>query len=95
MSITKDDVRHVATLARLKPSDADVELYTEQLKRILGHAAKIAELDTDGVEPTTFTVPLRDASRLDEVKPSLGVESALVNAPASERGCFKVPRVIE
>jgi len=95
MSITKEDVRHVAELARLAPTDEETELYTGQLKRILAHVEKLSELDTEGVEPTSYTVPFRRVFRDDEVRRSLTQDEALANAPASEKGCFKVPKIIE
>ncbi|WKZ33640.1 MAG: Asp-tRNA(Asn)/Glu-tRNA(Gln) amidotransferase subunit GatC [Thermodesulfobacteriota bacterium] len=95
MSITEKDVLHVAELARLALTDKEKELYTVQLKRILGYVVKLSELDTKGVEPTTHTVPPRTAFREDRVLQSLTSEEALRNAPSSERGCFKVPQIIE
>ncbi|MEE9543757.1 MAG: Asp-tRNA(Asn)/Glu-tRNA(Gln) amidotransferase subunit GatC [Thermodesulfobacteriota bacterium] len=95
MSISKDKVKHVAALARLNPSDADIELYTGQLKRILAHVEKISEIDTEGIVPTTSTTPVSGPMREDEIKESLSQEDALKNAPVSERGCFKVPQIIE
>jgi aspartyl-tRNA(Asn)/glutamyl-tRNA(Gln) amidotransferase subunit C len=95
MSIDKKDVLHVANLARLALTDKEIELYTSQLKRILGYVEKLSELDTTGVEPTTYTVPLNTAFREDKAKPSLAREEALWNAPEEDRGCFKVPQIIE
>ena len=95
MSISKKEVSHVATLARLAPSDEDLELYTSQLQRILAHVDKISELDTTGIEPTTSTTPVRGPMREDTVIGSLTQEDALLNAPESARGCFKVPKIIE
>jgi len=95
MSIEKKDVLHVADLARLALTESEIELYTSQLKRILGYVEKLSELDTTGVEPTTHTVPLKTAFREDAVKESLKREDALWNAPDEDRGCFKVPQIIE
>lgn len=95
MSISRDDVLHVAELARLALTEKEIELLTGQLQRILSYVEKLSELDTTGVEPTSYTVPLRSVTREDKVTPSLSQEKALANAPASERGCFKVPKVIE
>lgn len=95
MSINKKDVLHVADLARLALSEAEIDLYTSQLQRILSYVEKLSELDTKGVEPTTYTVPPKTAFREDKTKDSLPHEEALRNAPASERGCFKVPKIIE
>lgn len=95
MSIDKKDVLHVADLARLALTDSEIDLYTSQLQRILGYVEKLSELDTKGVEPTTYTVPLKTALREDTVKESLSREDALWNAPEEDRGCFKVPQIIE
>lgn len=95
MSIEKKDVLHVADLARLALTESEIELYTSQLKRILGYVEKLSELDTAGIEPTTHTVPMKTAFREDIVKESLKREDALWNAPAEDRGCFKVPQIIE
>jgi len=95
MPISKDKVRHVAALARLAPSEAEIELYTGQIQRILAHVEKISELDTGGIEPTTSTTPVSGPMREDKILRSLSQEDALKNAPVSERGCFKVPKIIE
>ena len=93
--ITREDVIHVAELARLALSEEEIELYTSQLQRILGYVEKLSELDTTGVEPTTYTVPARQALREDAVTGSIPQEQALRNAPDKERGCFRVPKIIE
>lgn len=95
MPITKKDVLHAAELARLALTEEETELYTTQLQRILGYVEKLKELDTEGVEPTSYTVPLTRVMREDQVKESLSQEDALKNAPAREKGLFKVPRIIE
>jgi aspartyl-tRNA(Asn)/glutamyl-tRNA(Gln) amidotransferase subunit C len=95
MPITKKDVVHVAELARLALTEEETELYTTQLQRILGYVEKLKELETEGVEPTSYTVPLTRVMREDRVKESLSQEDALKNAPAKEKGLFKVPQIIE
>lgn len=95
MSITKKDVLHAAELARLELTAEEQDLYTEQLSRILNYVEKLSELDTKGVEPTTYTVPLKTVIRADEAKPSLPHEAALSNAPEADKDCFKVPKIIE
>ncbi len=95
MPITKKDVLHVADLARLALTEKEIDLYTGQLQRILSYVEKLSELDTSGVAPTTTTVPPETAFREDRVTPSLAQEDALRNAPLSEKGCFKVPKIIE
>lgn len=95
MAITKKDVLHVADLARLALTGEEIELYTGQLQRILNYVEKLSELDTAGVEPTTYTVPPETKMREDKVTPSLPQAEALMNAPEKDKGCFKVPQIIE
>lgn len=95
MSIEDKDVRYVADLARLSLTDKECELYTGQLKRILEYVEKLSEVDTTGVEPTTYTVPRARVVREDSPGGSIPREEALGNAPESDEGCFKVPKVIE
>ena len=95
MALTKDDVRKVADLARLAVTEAETETYTHQLTRILGHVEKLSEIDTTGVEPTASGSQAGGGAREDAEKESLSQAHALSNAPQSEKGCFKVPQVIE
>jgi len=93
--ITRDDVLKAAELARLALTDEETELYTGQIQRILGYVEKLSELDTTGVEPTAYTAFEKGAMREDKVVESLPREEALANGPVTERGCFKVPKIIE
>ena len=95
MKITKHDVAHVAVLARLTFSEDQLELFTEQMNSLLSYFDTLQQLDTTGVEPSTHAVSICNAFREDLVKNSLAGEEALKNAPARERGCFKVPKIIE
>ena len=95
VAITKEDVTKVAGLARLAISDKDAELYTDQLGRILSHVDKLSELDTEGVEATSYTVPLVPVMREDEARKPIDRDKALENAPEKAKGCFKVPQIIE
>ncbi len=94
MSITRDDVVHVADLARLALTDEEIALYTAQMQKILGYVEKLSALDTEGVEPSGAYAG-GERLREDAVRPSLEHEKALKNAPEKARGCFKVPRIIE
>ncbi|MDR2551267.1 MAG: Asp-tRNA(Asn)/Glu-tRNA(Gln) amidotransferase subunit GatC [Desulfobulbus sp.] len=94
MKITRDEVRHVAKLARLDLSGAEVDRMTGQLNVILNYVAKLDELDTDGVAVTTHTQQVVNAFRDDEVRPSLPREQALANGPEQNGESFVVPRVI-
>jgi aspartyl-tRNA(Asn)/glutamyl-tRNA(Gln) amidotransferase subunit C len=94
MKITPQEVTHVANLARLHMSQEEVEEMTRQLDDILTYVAKLNELDTEGVVPTTHTISIVNAFREDEVKPSLEREETLANAPRQNGESFVVPRVI-
>ena len=95
MRITKEQVEHVALLARLKLSGEEREKMTEELNQILEHFEKLSELDTENIEPTSHVLPLENILREDTLKPSLKREEALSNAPQRSSTCFKVPPVIE
>lgn len=95
MKITRDQVEHVAGLARLTLDAAEMDAMTEQMDAILSYVDKLNELQTNGIEPTAHAVPMENAFRDDCQTPSIGVDSALANAPAAVEGCFQVPKVIE
>jgi len=95
MKINRTQVEQVARLARLSLSDEELQALTGQMDAILDYVEKLNVLNTDGIVPTAHAVPMENAFRVDAVKPSIGVERALQNAPAAGNGCFKVPRVIE
>ena len=92
--LSDHDVRHVARLARLAIPESQVHRYAEQLQGILGYVAKIGEVDTKGVEPTSHALPLRNVLRPDAVGPMLSVDRVLQNAPDSDPPFFKVPKVL-
>jgi aspartyl-tRNA(Asn)/glutamyl-tRNA(Gln) amidotransferase subunit C len=91
MAITRDEVLHVARLARLELSDDEVERFTEQLSAILEAVAKVSELDLSEVEPTAHPLDLVNIWAEDVSRPCLPREEALANAPEREAGFFKVP----
>lgn len=93
--ITRDDVEHVARLARLELGDAEIERMREQLNAILGYIDKLRELDVTNVEPTSHAVPLVNVMREDEVVPCLPQDQMLANAPDRVGELFRVPRIIE
>ncbi|MEK5059241.1 Asp-tRNA(Asn)/Glu-tRNA(Gln) amidotransferase subunit GatC [Paenibacillus shunpengii] len=95
MSITKQDVQHVAKLARLNLSETEEAQMTEQLNAILQYAEKLNELDTEGVEPTTHVLHVSNVMREDEVRESLPIEKVMLNAPDEEDGQIRVPAVLE
>lgn len=95
MTITADDVLHVADLARLKIDDADLERFAGQLDSILEYMEALKEIDTAGISPTAHAVLRKTAFRTDEHRPSIDREGALKNAPETEDGFFVVPKIIE
>jgi aspartyl-tRNA(Asn)/glutamyl-tRNA(Gln) amidotransferase subunit C len=94
MALTREEVLHVAELARLSLEPAEVELFTRQLNDILAYVAKLQELDTGDVTPMAHVIEVFNAFREDEVKPGLDRDQALENAPSREEGSLVVPRII-
>jgi len=92
--ITRDDVVHVARLARLELSDEELDEFTEQLGAVLDHAADIESLEVDDIPPTAHPLPLVNVLRADEVTPSLDRDEVLSQAPFAEDGQFRVPPVL-
>jgi aspartyl-tRNA(Asn)/glutamyl-tRNA(Gln) amidotransferase subunit C len=89
--LAREQVDHVARLARLELSDAEAEKMALELSKVLDHIEKIRELDLDGVVPTSHVVDLVNALRVDEPEPSLPREVALASAPEPTDGGFGVP----
>ena len=89
--IDREQVLHVAKLARLRLTDEEVERMSRELSAILEAVENINELDLEGVEPTTHVVPLENVLREDEPRPSLPRERALEQAPDSDGVGFRVP----
>ncbi len=89
--IDREQVLHVARLARLELSDEEVERMSGELTGILGHIEKISELDLDGVKPTSHVVEVANALRADEPRPSWPREELLEAAPAVRDDGFEVP----
>ena len=89
--LTREDVLHVARLARLELSAAEVVQMTGELAKVLEHIARISELDLEGVPPTSHVVELGNALRPDVPRPSLDPEVALASAPVVADGGFAVP----
>ncbi len=89
------DVAYVARLARLELSAEETALFQTQLAQVLEHAARLQELDLEGVEPAAHAAPMFDVLRADEARPGLSQEEALRNAPRTASGLFIVTKVIE
>jgi aspartyl-tRNA(Asn)/glutamyl-tRNA(Gln) amidotransferase subunit C len=95
MKISKDVVEYVAHLARLELKPDEIEMYTEQLDRILAFMDTLNALDTTGVEPTTHAIPLVNVFKGDIVNYNFEPEAAVRNAPERKGTFFQVPPVIE
>ena len=92
--ISRDDVAHVARLARLELTSDELERFTDQLGAVLEHARDVEALDVHDVPPTSHPLPLRNVLRDDEVRPSLDRDEVLAAAPSVEDGRFRVPPVL-
>ncbi len=95
MKISKEEVEHVALLARLRFDESEKERLTTQLNSILEYMDQLKELDTTQVDPTFHAVARRNVYREDVVLPCFAQDLALSNAPDGERGFFRVPKIIE
>ena len=95
MGLSKEEVKHIALLARLGVDEADLEKFSEQLSNILENFEILQRVDTTGVPPTSHPVALNNVLRDDEVAPSLAPAEILANAPEKEDGCFRVRAVLE
>jgi aspartyl-tRNA(Asn)/glutamyl-tRNA(Gln) amidotransferase subunit C len=94
MKISKDEVIHVANLARLDLDEANIEKFVGQIGVILEYVDTLNQVDTKGVQPTSHAISLTNAFREDEERDVFDRESALANAPEQEDGHFIVPKVI-
>ena len=92
--ITRQEAAHVARLARLRFSDAELDELASQLSAVLDHAADVEALDVSGIEPTSHPQPLANVTRSDDIKPSLQRDEILAAAPAAEDGQFRVPPIL-
>ena len=92
--ISRDEVAHVANLARLQLTDDELDHFTDQLGAVLEHARDVEALDVEGVEPTAHPYELTNVFRPDEVRPTLDRDEVLAQAPAAEDGQFRVPPVL-
>ena len=95
MTLSREQVRHVALLARLGLKDGEEDFYAEQLSRILEHIDRLSEVDTESIPPTAQVVEVRNVMRDDEPRPCLPQEAAIANAPEAEGGFFVVKAIQE
>jgi len=95
LKISREEVLHVAKLARVGLTEEEVGRFTEQLSHILENFEILKQLDTAGVKPTTQSIPLKNVMKDDEVKPSLPTKDVLANAPNKEDDYFRIRAVLE
>ncbi|HEX6661208.1 MAG TPA: Asp-tRNA(Asn)/Glu-tRNA(Gln) amidotransferase subunit GatC [Sphingomicrobium sp.] len=95
MSVTNDQVRHIARLARIAMSDEELERLVPELNAIIGWVEQLAEVNTDGVEPLTAVIDQKLRLRDDQVTDGNIRDQVLANAPDAQHGFFAVPKVIE
>lgn len=95
MALSREDVRHVAQLARLDFSDDEERRMAEEMSQILDYVEKLDELDTSGVPPMAHVLDVTNVFRADEIKARIDQEQALEPAPETDDGHFQVPQVIE
>jgi aspartyl-tRNA(Asn)/glutamyl-tRNA(Gln) amidotransferase subunit C len=95
MAITREKVRHIALLARLRFNDQEESRLTEQLGKILQHMAALERLDTGGVEPMAHPLEMLNVLREDRATNKPNIEALLANAPAADETFFLVPKIIE
>lgn len=95
MILSREEVEHIADLARLALTEEEKERFRQQLSAVLEYAARLQELDTEAIPPTATVLPLRNILRPDEPRSPTAREDILANAPDAEENCFKVPAIWE
>ncbi|UCH59921.1 MAG: Asp-tRNA(Asn)/Glu-tRNA(Gln) amidotransferase subunit GatC [Anaerolineales bacterium] len=95
MTLTREEVEHIANLARLQLSEEELALYRGQLSAILEYFSQLQVLDTTEIPPTASVLPARSVLREDRVRPGLNREELLRNAPEEEAGQIRVPPVLD
>lgn len=93
--IKKEDIVHIASLARISLSEDELKFMEKDLGKILDYVTKLQQLDVEKVQPTTHALPMSNVDREDKVVPSLDREKVLAMAIQKDKGAFKVPKVIE
>lgn len=95
MKVTRNTIEQVANLARLKLTETETDKMTVEMGKIIEWVDKLRQLDTNGIKPMEHVIPMNNIFREDIPKASYDREKILKNAPSSEEGCFKVPKVVE
>lgn len=94
-AITRDEVAHLARLARIELTDEELDHLAPQLEVILEAVARVGEVAAEDIPPTSHALPITNVVRPDERRPGLTQDEALAGAPAAENGRFRVPRILE
>lgn len=95
MALSRDEVRHVAELARLEFSEDEEEQMAEEMSQILDYVDKLDEIDTSGVPPMSHVLDVSNVFRADEVESRIDQEQALAPAPETDGAYFQVPKVVD
>ena len=95
MSISKEEVKHIAKLSKLNLTEQELDKYTNDLSDIVNFANELSNIDVDGIKPTAHILDIKNVFRKDEVQPSYDREQLLKNAPSKDAGCISVPKVVE
>jgi len=95
VKISREQVEHIAELAKLALTDEELEIYADQLSAILDYVDELSQLDTSAIPPTASVLPLSNVLRPDEARPSLPTEVALANAPDAAENQFRVAAVLD
>ncbi|TEU16176.1 MAG: Asp-tRNA(Asn)/Glu-tRNA(Gln) amidotransferase subunit GatC [Anaerolineales bacterium] len=95
MRLSREQVRHIAELAKLGITEEEAELFAGQLSEILEYAQMLNQLDTSAIPPTAQAIRMRSVTRRDEVQPSLSPDKILANAPQRQGNCFKVKLILD
>jgi aspartyl-tRNA(Asn)/glutamyl-tRNA(Gln) amidotransferase subunit C len=95
MTLTLDEVRHIAHLARLSLTPEEEQRFQQQLSSILEHASRLSEVDTTGIPPTASVLPLQARLRADSPRPASSQPRILANAPDAAGDCFRIPPVFD
>lgn len=95
MSVSKEDVKHIANLSKLNLTEDELEKYTTELSDIVNFANELSNINVEGVKPTAHILDIKNVFREDEVQDSYDREEILKNAPSKDAGCVSVPKVVE
>ncbi len=95
MSVSKEEVKHIANLSRLILTDEELEKYTHDLSSIVDFANELSSIDVENVKPTAHILDIKNVFRKDVEQPSFDRDEILKNAPSKDAGCISVPKVVE